>query len=237
MFTVLRFKVIALAALVIALAACSGPAPRKPARGAPAQRVQVPDLNERGGAQLWQQLRQFSSMPGVCRRVLSETDGIAFSPLADMFPSPKCGYRNAVRLQKTVVPLDRTLDVSCPMAAALHLWMRDVVQPAARLHLEAKVTRIETFGSYACRNRNNQAGGRLSEHATANALDVSGFMLGNGRKLMVLEGWRGSPADAAFLKAVHRQSCKHFSVVIGPDGDRFHYNHLHFDMGPWRSCK
>ncbi len=226
-----------IASLVLALAACSGPAPTKPPRGKPRPQLPVPDLTARSGPQIWAQLRQFHDMPGVCRRAVNGMSGVSVTALADTAPSPGCGYRNAVRLEQSMIPISRTVDISCPMAAAVQLWMRDVVQPAARLHLGATVTRVETFGTYACRTRNSQSGARLSEHATANAIDISGFTLADGRRVMVEQGWRGAAADAAFLRAVHKQSCGLFSVVIGPDGDAYHYNHLHLDMGRWRLCK
>jgi hypothetical protein len=229
-----RFPVVGLA---LAIAACSGPSPVKSTRGRPAAHVPVPDLNARTGPQIWSQLRQFQEMPGVCRRSLESVPAFGFTALADRTDSPGCGYRGAVRLEKTLIPVSRVVDISCPMAAGLHLWMRDVVVPAARLHLGATVTRVETFGTYACRSRNSQAGARLSEHATANAIDISGFFLADGRKIMVEQSWRGVPGDAAFLHAIHKQSCGLFSVVLGPDADRFHSNHIHLDMGPWRLCR
>jgi hypothetical protein len=233
----LRLKFLVCLVAGIALAGCGGSPAHKPNSSKPAQRLPPPDLNDRSGPNIWGQLRQFANTPGVCRRALGEVSAVNFSALADTFPSPGCGYRNAVRLDKTLIPISRVVDVSCPMAAGLHLWMRDVVQPAARLHLDTRVISIETFGTYACRNRNNQTGGRLSEHAAANAIDVSGFALSDGRKVMVEQGWRGAPAEAAFLKAVHKQSCRLFSVVIGPEGDKYHYNHIHLDMGRWKLCK
>lgn len=226
-----------LASLVLALAACSGPAAQRPTNSKPRPQVPVPNLNAHSGPQIWAQLRQFHDMPSVCRRAMAEMSGVSVTSLADTTPSPGCGYRNAVRLEKSLIPISRIVDISCPMAAGVQLWLRDVVAPAARLHLDARVARVETFGTYACRTRNNQSGGRLSEHATANAIDISGFTLSDGRTVTVEQGWRGTPADRAFLQAVHKQSCSLFSVVLGPDADAYHYNHIHLDMGRWRLCK
>jgi hypothetical protein len=230
-----RLPLVTSIALALVMAACGGPQSRP--HPEPAQRLPVPNLNVSPGPHIWSQLRQFQATPGVCRRAVANVDPIRFTPLADTIESQGCGLRNALRLTATLIPISRNIDVSCPMAAALHLWMRDIVVPAARLHLKAKVSRVETFGTYACRARNNQAGARLSEHATANAIDISGFMLSNGRKIMVEQGWRGAADEAAFLRAIHKQSCRTFSVVIGPDGDKYHYNHIHLDMGPWRLCR
>src|SRR3546814_11567731 len=64
---------------------------------------------------------------------------------------------------------------------------------------------IESFGSYACRPVNNQIGGRLSEHARANAADIAAFVLADGRRITVQEGWNGSDQRVRdFLRMAHR---------------------------------
>jgi hypothetical protein len=94
---------------------------------------------------------------------------------------------------------------------------------------------------------NNRDGARLSEHAKANAIDVSGFVLADGRVISVRSGWRtedsdasgdeDAEAEAAFLRDVHGGACGLFRGVIGPDGDAAHADHFHFDMGRWRFCR
>ncbi len=182
-------------------------------------------------------MRQFSASPATCYAALADVSVIKFTKLNNTSPSPGCGLRGAVKLQASLIALNKPLDISCPMSAALHVWMRDVVVSAARLHLDAKIVRIETYGSYACRPRNNLAGGRLSEHATANAIDISAFVLSDNRRITVLNSWRGAPDESAFLRSVRKLSCPYFSVVLGPDDDRFHADHFHFDLGPWRQCR
>ena len=94
------------------------------------------------------------------------------------------------------------------------------------------MVRIETFGTYACRTRNGQPGERLSQHAFANAVDVSAFVLADGRRITVEHGWRGDDDRVRrFLRQVHQGGCRRFNIGLSPESDRFHYNHLHFDMG------
>ena len=31
-------------------------------------------------------------------------------------------------------------------------------------------------------------------------------------------------------------ACRRFSVVLTPNSDRFHQDHIHVDIGPWRKC-
>src|SRR3546814_15311240 len=71
------------------------------------------------------------------------------------------------------------------------LWFRTVRQ-IARERLGSDIAKIESFGSYACRPVNNQTGGRLSEHARANAADIAAFVLADGRRITVEHGWGGT---------------------------------------------
>ena len=88
--------------------------------------------------------------------------------------------------------------------------------------------RIETFGSYSCRDV--AGSGRRSAHATAAAIDVSGFVLADGRRISVEEDWNGGDAqERAFLRTVHRSACKRFDTVLGPDYNSAHENHLHVE--------
>ena len=116
------------------------------------------------------------------------------------------------------------------MAAATHLWLRDVVQPAAQAHFGARVTGIDHFGSYACRTLYGQPGAALSEHARANALDVGGFRLSDGRRVSVLRHWNGSARERAFLREVRSGACRIFGTTLSPDYNAAHADHLHLDM-------
>ena len=54
---------------------------------------------------------------------------------------------------------------------------------------------IRVPSHYACRTRNSRRGARLSEHAKGRAIDISAFILADGSRITVLNGWRGSDAD------------------------------------------
>ncbi len=79
--------------------------------------------------------------------------------------------------------------INCAVAAALHAWLKDEVQPEARAVLGSPIVKIRNAASYACRNRNNAARGVLSEHALANALDISELTLESGYVVSVLKAW------------------------------------------------
>lgn len=131
----------------------------------------------------------------------------------------------------------------CQMIPSLDRWVVEVLQPAARAHFASPVVGLKIAASYACRTRNNVRGARLSEHGRGNAIDISEFHLADGRKVSVKAGWRGPHAEARFLRYVHRGACEHFSTVLGPNADRYHHDHFHFDLashgrfGTFRVCK
>lgn len=161
-------------------------------------------------------------------------------------PDPACGYDDGLSLR----PDDRTsiryvpagLVTACPVAAALVLWERDVVQPAALRLLGQRVTNVDHFGSYSCRRLYGRSEGPWSEHASADAVDIAGFRLADGRQISVLRDWTGESHDAAFLRVVRDGACRLFATVLSPDYNAAHANHLHLDQAQrgamgWRGCR
>jgi hypothetical protein len=131
----------------------------------------------------------------------------------------------------------------CPMVPAVERWVQTVVEPAARANLGSPLAELKVAASYSCRPINNISGGRLSEHGHANALDVSQFVLADGRVITVKGGWNGEIRERAFLRAVHRGACAEFTTVLGPEADAMHHDHFHMDLarhgrdGMNRICK
>lgn len=93
------------------------------------------------------------------------------------------------------------------------------------------------FGSYACRNVYDREAAPRSRHATADALDVAAFVLGDGRRIHVLGAWNAGDAQGRFLRDVRDAACRYFDAVLGPDYNAAHRNHLHLDRGPYRVCR
>jgi hypothetical protein len=96
------------------------------------------------------------------------------------------------------------------------------------------VANLRVVASYACRTRNSQAGARLSEHARGNAIDIAGIGLADGSELTVLSDW-GSGREGRILRQLHAEACGPFGTVLGPNSDRFHRDHFHFDTATYRS--
>jgi hypothetical protein len=212
---------LALAALV-ALNACipHGGTPRRPPRAAPSPAAVQPD----------------SQATLQCHVDLAR-EGVQFRVLPDQRFSGGCSALGAVQLIDIGVPVTNLRAMTCPLARQFSRWAREALQPAADQWLGTRVVRIETFGTYSCRSVNSQPGARLSEHAYANAVDVAGFVLGDGRRITVQQGWNGDDDRVRrFLRAVHQAGCRRFAIGLSPDSDAYHYNHMHFDMGRGPYC-
>lgn len=87
------------------------------------------------------------------------------------------------------------VEINCPMAVALGEWATDTLQPAARDVFGSDVKSIVGASGYSCRNRYGRANERLSEHAIANAIDIGGFSLANGRVVKLTTGWGDTDRD------------------------------------------
>jgi hypothetical protein len=136
-----------------------------------------------------------------------------------------------IALQEGAVSLNSSAVLDCPMIAALNDWLADVVQPTAMARFGQPVAQINSMGSYSCRAMNNQFGARISEHAFGNAIDIGGFRLADGREISIVRDWtRGDDQARAFLLDIHAGACGHFTTVLGPGSNAFHYNHIHVDL-------
>ncbi|MGI8704608.1 MAG: extensin family protein [Sphingomicrobium sp.] len=177
-----------------------------------------------------------------CRDLLSDAP-VGDSAVPPRRSPPYCGYENGMRLDGRSVSYNPDgLVTSCPVAAALFLWENRVVQPAAQRHFGSKVTRIDHGGSYSCRRLYGRETGAFSEHATADAIDVTGFQLDDGELVRVLQDWKGWDARSRFLSEVRDGACEVFSTVLSPDYNEAHRDHLHFDVasrggGVWTMCR
>lgn len=171
-----------------------------------------------------------------CYTDLSRHD-IRYSALPDRDYGGGCMVIGAVQLLDIGVPVTNLGALTCPLAAGLADWTR-TVRGLAEARLGSPLARIESFGTFACRPVNNVAGGRLSEHAFANAVDVAAFVLADGRRITVLDGWNGRDERArGFLREAHRAGCRRFAIGLGPDANALHANHFHFDMGRGPYCR
>lgn len=176
----------------------------------------------------------------ACRRLL-DAGAEEYLVLPPVRGGASCGYADGVALaQSSDFAYAPRAATSCSVALGLFLWEKQVLQPAAQRHFGQAVTRVESFGSYACRPVRGGREGRWSEHASANAIDVAGFRLADGRRISVAGDWTREGREAAFLRDIRDGACKMFSTVLSPDYNALHRDHLHLDQAPrggWAFCR
>ncbi len=165
---------------------------------------------------------------------------VRYSPMPDRDYGGGCQIIGSVQLIDIGLPITNLKAMRCGLADALVGWARHAVVPAAYQILGSEVVRIESFGTYACRAviGGPESGRRLSGHAIANAVDISGFVLQDGRRISVLQGWQsGDPAVREFLRVIRASACKRFGTVLSPDYNAAHANHLHLEDDHAHFCR
>ena len=181
-------------------------------------------------------LSRLSGDSGLCARVLEHAE-MSYRRLPDEETGPACGLFDAVTIERTASEVGQPFSLTCRSAVSLALWEKHAVTPAAERHFGSPVQRIEHFGSYACRNVYGRPDATRSRHATAEAFDVAGFVLADGRRIRVLANWHQDSEAARFLHDVRDGACGFFDGVISPDYNAAHRDHLHLDRGPYRFCR
>lgn len=145
-----------------------------------------------------------------------------------------CGLDNGVKITEVSgVRLTQHPTIDCNTAQALNAWVDKGVKPIVGKR-GGGVKSITVVAHYACRSRNSQKGTRISEHGKGRAVDVAAINLNDGSSMTVLNGWR-SKQNGPALKAMHKAACGPFGTVLGPNSDRFHQDHFHFDTARYRS--
>ena len=173
--------------------------------------------------------------PQLCDQALGSS-GLRVTHQSDS-PDATCPLTGTLRVQGGEVGLSSSFLASCRLAVSFALFEHHVLQPAAQAVYGQAVTRVEHLGSFACRNVYSRENGRRSQHASANALDIAGFRLADGRAISVLKDWPKDNQEALFLRQVRDGACGMFSVVLSPDYNTAHRNHFHVDVGPWWVCR
>jgi hypothetical protein len=168
--------------------------------------------------------------PSACRTALTEEIAIAPS-IPDIHGPGGCGGTDLVRLEAIVLPDQHRVAVTppatlrCTMATAIADWVRTDVAPLTQ-KLGSEITGLDNFDSYECRGFNRIPGAHLSEHGRANALDVRGFKLADGRSIELTD--RNEPRE--LRENVLHSVCSRFVTVLGPGSDGYHEEHIHLDL-------
>lgn len=227
----------------LALTACSGAIPSVQAPMAQTSKVSAAPSANYGA----RKAPPFAPRPAaasrnsrVCLTKLGQT-GTQFQPLPDQYFGAGCATVGTVKLaalggDKGSFELSNVGPLQCDTAESFAAWARFGVDRAAQQILGSRLERIETMGTYSCRNVAGSA--RRSAHATAAAIDISAFVLADGRRISLAGDWDGgSQKERQFLRTVHRSACKRFGTVLGPDYNAAHRDHFHLEGSGSGFCR
>jgi hypothetical protein len=138
-----------------------------------------------------------------------------------------------IQVNGRMVPLSTPAEIDCQMASDLPGWVAEVDNFAETL-LKTRIASVTVGGSFECRPRNtpDKADTNISEHGRADAVDVVGFGLADGRRLTVGSDYASADAPTArFMHFAHDAACTRFTTVLGPDANGLHHEHFHLDLG------
>ncbi|MBB1490796.1 extensin family protein [Paracoccus sp. MC1854] len=191
-------------------------------------------------------LRESDFDHAACRLglVMLGVDHAEVPPLTD--PDQRdCGIARPVELRaiQPGITVEGSPVLRCDTARALALWLREMVVPAAsRLPGSPRLTSVITGPGYACRGVvGGSTGGRISEHALGNAIDIAGFGFDDGSRVEIAPTADRGDLAAAFQNAVQGSACLYFTTVLGPGSNAAHDDHLHLDIkarqGGFRLCQ
>jgi hypothetical protein len=170
------------------------------------------------------------------RQCIAKMDRIVarYALLPDRTFGGGCSALGAVQLRDIGTPVANLGAMTCQLGYAFTLWVQSDLQVPAMAEFGSPVAKVETMGTYSCRPIAGTE--RLSEHASANAVDVAAFVLADGRRISVLGGWNDGP-EGRFLRTVRNSACRRFNIVLSPDYNAAHRDHMHFDMGRGPLCR
>lgn len=174
----------------------------------------------------------------VCLDKLASAKTLKFEMAKPKGGPKKCGWKIATSMRSVGGIKFRTSPVTqqCPLMLASYIWLKDV-NKIAQERLGSPLKSIHHAGTYSCRRQRGNGSGAWSEHAFANAWDITGFELENGQVISVLRDWDGRNAKSKFLKDAKKSACSLFRVVLTPDFNAAHKDHFHLDQGPSLSCQ
>ncbi|MDE1180356.1 extensin family protein [Paraburkholderia sp.] len=182
---------------------------------------------------LWRVTRD----PAACKLALKTAD-LTYTNVPDSNAAGNCALTNAVRVQRFAdMRVSSSFVASCPLALGLAMFERHALQPTAQSIYGERVRELDHVGSYACRNVNHSSDGALSQHASANAIDIEAFVLTDGTRISIARDWSADSRAGRFLEQTRDGACGLFHAVLGPDYNALHRAHFHLDMGPYNVCR
>ncbi len=194
----------------------------------------LPDLAQRPNVLTDWQMRMVDFNAADCALVLQRV-GLSANLRPTTNSNSSCEVKGAIDVSSFSKARLKPEVMRCAIAARLYMWERHELQPLARKHFGQGIAEILHFGSYSCRTIAGRSS--MSEHATANAFDISGFKLADGRTVSLRRDWTNGGAEARFLRASRDSLCSWFNAILSPDYNAAHADHFHVDMGHWQTCR
>ncbi len=162
---------------------------------------------------------------------------IQYERVKDWRTPEGCGIDQAVRIKESAIPWNRPALMYCPFEENIWGFETQVVQPTAQRIFGRKVSKISHMGTYNCRGEKGSGHeSRLSQHSYGKAIDIGSFELDDGTIISVLKDWRAPGPKSDFLHAVAKGACQHFNMVLTPNTNPMHRDHMHLDIGPYKRC-
>nr|WP_281502067.1 extensin family protein [Loktanella sp. F6476L] len=159
-----------------------------------------------------------------------------YTAMPDLGASDTCHITGRVELREVGDASLASIETRCAIGLRMAMWEEHALQPAARDLFGAQVSQIDHIGSYNCR-RIRGSSERWSTHATANAIDVSGFRLDDGTRLRLINDWDDGGPKGAFLRRARDSACDWFRVTLSPDYNALHADHFHVQSSGWGLCR
>lgn len=183
-------------------------------------------------------LRRASANGPACLAALS-TGSVSWTAMEDLTRTEQCGIKNRVTLHGVGAADVAPVETTCAVALRMAMWEAHSLAPAALEIFGTELTSIDHLSSYNCREIRTPggSGGRMSTHATAEAIDITGFRFADGTRLRLVRDWDGTGPEAEFLRAARDGACDWFATTLGPDFNSLHADHFHLQSRGWGTCR
>ncbi|MEH6829260.1 MAG: extensin family protein [Sulfitobacter sp.] len=157
----------------------------------------------------------------------------------DLLGSADCGISPQVTLDAVAGASLKPVNTRCQTALRLAMWTQHGLQPTAQEIFGQRLARVEHLSSYSCRAIRTTSGEteRMSTHSTADAIDISGFVLVDGTTVNLLRDWGEGESKARFLRQANATACDWFRVTLGPEYNMLHADHFHLQHTGYGLCR
>ncbi len=189
--------------------------------------------------------RPVPDLPNACFAALVGA-GTSFSPVPQIDNSPACQVDTPVRLNSLatalgVIKLPDQPILNCAFALKFSQFVGRKMQPLAQQSLSSPIVAMGTGPGFNCRGRNGDSGGKMSEHAIGNAVDIEYIKLANKSQIQVKDALNVQSPSFAFLRDLRASACTEFTTVLGPGANAAHAEHFHIDLevrrGGYKLCE